>query len=170
MPIPSTRDHLLSMSRALLRAAVVLLAVLLAACEGTSDPVGVEGTYSLHTVNGARAPVPVTTHPMGGVTQVLDADVRLRGNGVVSVELTTRVVDHSGVTGPEERVTYEGTFEQRADVLLIRQMEPVGGRGPDAVNVDGVVISPREIAVTMQFAVASYAGFYTYPVSIIARR
>ena len=162
---PLTRSR--PMTRSLLRSACALLVVALSACDSTSGTDGVAGSYSMQVVNGQRPPVTVWANRPGGALQVMDADVRLRENGEVSVELTTRVMGTNGTPGAEQSTTYEGTYEQAGDVLELGFLESAAG---EQVAAEGVVISAREIAVTLAFAVSAYTGYVQYPVSIIARR
>lgn len=151
--------------RLLPRLACLLLAgVVFAACDGTSDPEGVEGRYSAHAVNGRELPATVFASWSFGQEQVVDADVRLGEDGKASVELARRLVRPDSTVGPTGRTTYTGTFRQVGDRLEIGSL-----RSPDGLQVpaQGVVISPREIAVTLRFYPLSSTG---YTVSIIARR
>lgn len=154
------------MPRLALRSAFALLALALAACDSTSEPDGVAGTYSVRAVNGERPPVTVWGNAVQGYQQVVDADVRLGADGEASVELVMRMVTANG-TGPEQRTTYEGTYQQNGDVLTFSFLESDAGL---RVSARGVVISGREVAVTLMFAASAYTGFQQYPVSIIARR
>jgi hypothetical protein len=154
-----------SMPRSALRLACVLLLGLFSACgDDPAEPRGVAGRYSVYTINGTRPPTGVFTG-VGGTLEVVDASVRLDDGGAASVELTTRRVN-AGVAGAEERTTYTGTFQVQGDVLRLSEMRFNGG----AALAEGVVISPREVAVTLHLGVANYTGVWQYPVTIIARR
>lgn len=163
---PFTRPR--SVPRPALRSACTLLVLVLAlaACGSASGPDGVEGSYSARAVNGERPPVDVWGTAGVGTLQVVDADVRLRAGGEVSVELTTRMSSING-TSPGQGTTYVGRFTQSGDVLQMGYLQDAEGR---RVSARGVVISSREIAVTLMFQGSAYTGFYQYPVSLIARR
>lgn len=140
-----------------LRCAVASLA--LAACDGTSDPSGVAGRYTAHTVNGRRPPATVWAPSFSGwQEQAVNASVRLESDGDLSVEVATRLLRSDSTLGEVVRSTYTGTYQQNGDLLEIGWLQ-----GPEyRVRADGVVISPREVGVTLRL--------YQYPLSIIARR
>lgn len=148
--------------------ALVLLAFAVAACEGTSEPSGVEGRYSVHSVNGRRPPTPVTGTPSGSLVQVVDAHLELDEPNAV-VELETRVVGTNGAAGAATTTTYSGTYEASGDVITFGLLASSGADGV-RVHAEGVVISPREVVVTLHIPVASSQGFFSYPVSLILRR
>ncbi len=158
MRSPFAPNRRRAMPRVVPRFAVALLALALAACDGTSEPSGVEGRYAVYTVNGQRPPTTVFAQQCCGERQVVDAAVRLGDDGTISVELATRGIAPSGTVGEVERATYSGTFQQHGDVLVMEWLQ-----GPEfRVRADGIVISPREVGVTLRF--------FQYPVFIIARR
>lgn len=151
---------------ALSRVLVPLLALALPACDSTSGPGGVEGSYRVHSVNGRPPPMPVRGTSSGGVVQVVDARLQLAAPDQLTVELETRVVEADGTTGAPTRTTYAGTYQANGDVLAIG---PLTG-GDARAQAEGVVISPREVAVTLHIPAASFQGFYVYPVALILRR
>jgi hypothetical protein len=149
----------------LVRVLVPLLA-LAAACEGTSEPNGVEGRYSVHTANGQRPPAGVAA-VFGGQLQVVDATLELDAPNAV-VELETRTVEPNGTSSASTTTTYTGTYQASGDVITFEMLTP--SDGSPRVRAEGVVVSPREVVVTLHFALASSQGFFTYPVSLILRR
>lgn len=155
------------MKSCLVRALVPLLALAAAACDGTSEPGGVEGRYSVHSVNGQRPPAGVRGTAGGGMMQVVDARLELDEPNAV-VELETRLVAANGTASAATTTTYSGTWQASGDVITFAMLTPSDG-GP-GVRAEGVVVSPREVVVTLHFAVASSQGFFTYPVSLILRR
>jgi hypothetical protein len=156
------------MPRSPFRLALAVLAIVFSACGDASEPQGLEGTYSLHSVNSRRPPVAVWGSWAVGEVQVLDADVRLRAGGAASVELTLRNVGADSVAGPERRVTYEGRFERQGDALRFGPLTSADQGG--VASASGVVISPREIAVTLYVPGPAYMGFHEYRIAMIARR
>ena len=151
-------DRRRSVPWVVLRSACASLVLLLSACEGTSAPSGLEGRYSAYTVNGRRPPTTVFARRCCGEQQVVDAAIRLHNDGGISVELSTRGIAPDGTVGQVERVTYSGTFQRQGDVLVVDRLQ-----GPEfGLRADGIVISPREIGVTLRF--------FQYPVFILARR
>jgi hypothetical protein len=150
----------------LFRPLVPLLALAAAACDGAAEPSGVEGRYSVHSVNGRPPPALVTT-TFSGAVQVVDARLELDAPEA-TVELETRLVSANGAAGATTRTTYSGTYQASGDVITFGTLEP-SDEGP-GVRAEGVVISPREVVVTLHFAVASSQGYFTYPVSLILRR
>jgi hypothetical protein len=155
-----------AMPRHLFRGAAALLVLVLAACDGTSEPQGVEGHYGVYSVNGQKPPAPVRGDGSGGVVQVVDARLTLSAPGTASVELATRMRAADGTVGATTRTTYTGTYQQNGDVLTLGNLQAEGTQ----VRAEGVVISPREVAVTLHIAVPAYTGYYTYPVALIVRR
>ena len=154
------------MPRHLFRTAAALLVLVLGACDGTSEPQGVEGRYGVYSVNGQKPPAPVRGDGSGGVLQVVDAQLALSAPNVASVELATRMRAADGTVGAITRTTYTGTYQRNGDVLTLSTLQGEGTQ----VSAQAVVISPREVAVTLHFAVASYTGYFTYPVALIVRR
>lgn len=150
------------MPRKLVRGLVPLLALALAACDGASEPSGVEGRYSVHSVNGHLPPTTVRT----GV-QVVDATLQL-DEANATVELRTRAVGADGSAGAATTTTYGGTYQASGDVLAFSQLST--GDDGFRVHAEGVVISPREVVVTLHVPIPAYQGFSTYPVSLILRR
>ncbi len=150
----------------LIRALLPLLA-LAAACEGTSEPGGVEGRYTVQAVNGKRPPVAVRGTAAGGTLQVVDARLDLDPPNAV-VELKTRLVAGNGTAGAPATTTYSGAWRASGDIITFELLDASDG-GP-RVRAEGVVVSPREVAVTLHFAVSSSEGYFTYPVSLILGR
>lgn len=147
-------------------ALVPLLAAALAACDGTSEPSGVEGRYSVYSVNGDRPPRAVRGDPSGGVVQVVDARLELDAPNA-TVELETRVMAN-GTAGQTTSTTYSGTYTAAGDVLTFGALST--GENGIRVGAQGVVISPREVAVTLHIPGPSYQGFNVYPVALVLRR
>lgn len=155
------------MPRIVVRAFASLLVVALAACDGLSEPEGVEGRYAVYTVNGDRPPAVLLAPPGGGRTEAVDATLLLRAPDQVAVELATRVVGPDGTPGPVNRVAYAGTYKVEGGFITMGRLEAADGRGADA---EGVVISPREVAVTLEIPAPPSQGLYTYPVALVLRR
>lgn len=145
----------------------ISLLVLAAACDGTSEPSGVEGRYSVQTVNGQQPPAAVTS-VSGGQLQVVDATLELDAPNA-TIELETRVMGTNGTAGAATSTTYSGTYQVSGDVITFSTLSSSAGQGV-GVQAQGVVVSSREVAVTMNFAFAASQGFFTYPVSLILRR
>lgn len=156
----------IAMPRNAFRAAAALVLAALAACENTSEPSGVEGSYSVYSVNGQRPPADVRADLGGARLQVVDAELSLDAPNQASVELGTRATGGSGGTSAVTPTTYTGTYQVAGDVITFGMLESGGTR----VYAEGVVISPREVAVTLHFAAPAYTGFNTYPVALILRR
>lgn len=154
------------MPRHLLRTAPALLVLVLSACDGASGPQGVEGRYGVYSVNGHKPPVAVRGDPSGAQVQVVDAQLTLSAPGTASVELATRVRGADGTVGATTRTTFTGTYQHSGDRLALSSLRAEGTQ----VGAEGVVISPREVAVTLHVAAPSYVGYYTYPVALILRR
>lgn len=147
-------------------ALVPLLAATLAACDGTSEPSGVDGRYSVYSVNGHRPPLAVRGDPSGAVVQVVDARLELDAPNA-TVELETRMMAN-GTAGETTTTTYTGTYSAAGDVLAFGALST--GENGVRIGAQGVVISPREVAVTLHIPGPSYQGFSTYPVALILRR
>ncbi|HEU0298336.1 MAG TPA: hypothetical protein VFR37_02755, partial [Longimicrobium sp.] len=137
------------MPRHLLRGAAALLVMALSACDGASEPQGVEGRYGVYSVNGHKPPVPVRGDPSGAQVQVVDAQLTLSAPNAASVLVATRVRGADGTVGATTRTTYTGTYQQNADRLVLSNLQAEGTH----VGAEGVVISPREVAVTLHVAV-----------------
>lgn len=155
-----------AMPRHLFRTAAALLVLVLAACDGTSGPQGVEGRYGVYSVNGQKPPAPVRGDGSGGVLQVVDAQLTLSAPGTASVELATRMRAADGTVGATTRTTYTGTYQQNGDVLALSNLRAEGTQA----SAQAVVISPREVAITLHIPAPAYTGYFTYPVALIVRR
>lgn len=151
-----------------MRCACALLLLALPACDSTSEPEGVEGRYRARTVNGMDLPVALWGNWVNGTLQVTDASVRLEENGQASVEVATRMVAPDSTPGAVKRTTYTGTYQQDGDLLVFTGLlqAPEGPRP----RAEGVVLSRREVVVTLHMPASSYQGYFVYPISIIARR
>jgi len=136
-----------------------LLALAAAACDSPSEPSGVDGRYSVYLVNGHRPPAFVRMAPAGEV-QLVDADVHLGDDGVVDIELETR----DG--GETAHVAYTGVYQASGDRLTFEHLTD----GDRVITAEGVVVSPREVAVTLHIRGPSYVGFIIYNVALILRR
>lgn len=163
-PIPSSTGF--AMPRHLFRGTAAIVVLLLSACDGTSEPQGVEGRYSVYSVNGQKPPAPVRGDASGTQVQVVDAQLTLSAPSTASVELATRVREANGTVGATTRTTYTGTYQLNGDVLALSNLQGEGTQ----VGAQGVVISPREVAVTLHIAAPAYTGYFTYPVALIVRR
>lgn len=153
--MPATR-------RLLFGALLPLLALSAAGCDDSPTVLdGVDGRYSVYSVNGHRPPAYVRMSPTGEVVLV-DADLHLSEDGVVSIELQTR----PGGGGEVTRTTYSGAWQANGDLLTLEHLTD----GNRLITANGVVISPREVAVTLHIIGPSYVGFMVYHVALILRR
>ena len=146
--------------RLVLGALLPLLALSAAGCDDSpSEPDGVQGRYSVYSVNGHRPPAFVRVGPAGEV-QLEDAELRLFDDGVVAIELETRSGSETTYT------TYTGMYRATGDRLTLEHLTD----GDRIVTADGVVISPAEVAVTLHIRGPSFSGFTLYHVALILRR
>jgi hypothetical protein len=143
-----------------LGALAALLALAAAGCDSPSEPQGVAGRYSVYSVNGHRPPAYVRMSPVGEV-QMVDADLRLEENGDAVVTLATR-------SGSEavKYTTYTGMYQAAGDLLTLENLTD----GERVIAANGVVISQREVAVTLHIIGPSYVGFIVYHIPLILRR
>jgi hypothetical protein len=153
----------------MMRCTCALLLLALPACDSTSEPEGLEGRYRAHTVNGMDLPVAVWGNWVNGSMQVTDAAVRLEANGQGSVEVATRMMAPDSTVGTVKRTTYSGAFQQNGDLLTFAGLLQ-SSEGQQRVRAEGVVLSRREVVVTLHVPSSSYQGYFVYPISIIARR
>ena len=71
--------------------------------------------------------------------------------------------------GAVKRTTYSGAFQQNGDLLTFAGLLQ-SSEGQQRVRAEGVVLSRREVVVTLHVPLSSYQGYFVYPISIIARR
>jgi hypothetical protein len=114
-----------------------LLALATVGCDNPSEPQGVAGRYSVYSVNGNRPPAFVRMSPGG--EELLGGELLLADDGIVAVELETRV------SGQVLHVTYSGVYQVTGDLLTFEYLTD----GDRDITANGVVISPSEVAVTL---------------------
>jgi hypothetical protein len=150
-----------------LRALVPLLALAAAACDGVSGPSGVEGSYTVRSVNGHAPPFGVSSTPEGSTMEVVDASLDLDA-GNATIEVKTRTVGADGSTSPSVVTTFTGTYQVNQDIITFAglQSTPAGV----GVGAEGFVFSRREVLLDLYMSFASSAGLVTYPLSLVFRR
>lgn len=150
-----------------LRALVPLLALVAAACDGVSGPSGVEGSYTVRSVNGHAPPFGVSSTPAGSTMEVVDVSLELdAGNATIEVE--HRLIGDNGAAGPSTSTTFTGSYQVNQDVITFTGLQSTpAGIGASA---EGFAFSRREVLIELHMAVPSSAGLFTYPLSLVLRR
>jgi|GEM_PF-5527598 len=153
-------------ARLLLAGLAPLLAMALAACESPAEPDALEGSYTVHTVNGSPPPVAIYSPPGGSQLRLVDASLWLGRGGDVTVALDTRTVAADGTAGPTTRGSYAGLYYLEGDLLSLGTLT----NGTVNVRAEGTVVSENEIALTVQIPVPPSQGTSTYSVALVMRR
>lgn len=99
------------------RFSLLLTAILVTACGGSTEPTTVYGTYNLRTINGAKPPVVI--YSANGVSfSVTSSALTLRQDGTFSWTRNEHSV--GGPNGPNDFAeTEDGTFTQSGNDLVL---------------------------------------------------
>ena len=122
--------------RKLLATLSLALALPLAACGdgGTEPEPGIDGTYTLETINGGALPSLIAELD-GDKLEVLDGSIVLRADGTFTDRLALRLTEAGVVSTPEE--IYTGTWLKTTTGARLTPQE----FEPYVVQIDGDVMS-----------------------------
>jgi hypothetical protein len=134
---------------------LLILVVLAAACDSTSAPQGVAGSYTLSAAGEEDLPVWANWNgAQGGGHQLLSGRLKLRQNGAAEVVFRYRDVGEQGV-GATQTLTLGGTWTEQGGIVAL-QMASAGVFG---VEPELVVASNRRIEALVGVQMPAYVGY-----------
>ncbi|HEU0015085.1 MAG TPA: hypothetical protein VFQ45_15455 [Longimicrobium sp.] len=147
--------------------ACLLLSLAAAACDGATEPEGIEGLYEVATVNGDDPPEYINWNgSQEGGTQLTGALLRIIPPDSIALALVTRTVE-DGDAGPKQTEVFRGTYQVEAGHITTSMLRSDTDRPLGFAA--GAVLDGR-IDLTVNMLAPAYTGYFSYPVSMSFRR
>jgi hypothetical protein len=138
------------------RIAFLALAAMLAACEGSTVPDGVEGVYNLSTVDGRGLPVWANpTGVQGTGRELRGGTLRLRAPDQVELVLRSRLYDVDGAAPQNVADTLHGTYTMQGTVPVL----DVQAKGFYWLEPVVRVVSGRRLDGVLHVVAPAYTGY-----------
>ena len=138
---------------------IALVAAGAAACDNTSIPEGVAGSYTLSVVGTEDPPVWANWNgAQGGGHQLMSARLTLRDNGALEAAFRYRDVGSEGA-GAEQTLTLTGTWTEQGDRVTLQ----MASAGVFALEPELVVASNRRIEALVGLQLPAYVGYGWVP-------
>ena len=139
---------------------LLLAATGVSACDSTSAPEGVAGSYTLSAAGEEDLPVWANWNGSeGGGNQLMSGRLTLRQNGAVEVVFRYRYVGEQGI-GATQTLTLGGTWTEQGGIVTLQ----MASAGVFALEPDMVVASNRRIEAFLGLQLPAYVGYGWVPV------